>query len=60
MTSFVTTQYRGRGKFASYHKRLHRADCRTITPATRAEPWTPEVQVTRYCKVCNPQPNQGG
>jgi hypothetical protein len=50
----VTTTYVGRGRFGGLHTRLHRADCRTLRPDTRTEPWTPGTTFTRGCRVCKP------
>lgn len=58
--TYVTTTYRykGRGVLGGYHKRLHRADCRALTPTTRTEPWTPGTRTTRHCQVCKPNPSK--
>lgn len=33
---------------------LHRADCRTLKPSTKATPVSGDQSTTYYCKVCRP------
>lgn len=59
-TGFVVVPYfsKGRGVMRHLHYRLHRADCRTLQPTTRTEPWTPGMNTTRHCGVCKPRPSE--